>query len=567
MQTAKSSYGESANPQLVKLRQHLDNRLIGLRVDRYSWWVHWRELADYILPRRYKWLVTPNQAARGSPMNQRIIDSTATLAMRVLAAGMMSGITSPGRPWFKLKTADEESNDLGPVKLWLDECQKRMLVVFAESNYYTCKSKQYETLSVFGTAPMIIYEDYHDVIRCYVPMPGEFYVANSARLTVDTLYREYVMTTWQVASEFGLGNCSETVRSAIKTGGAMLTREVKIGHAIEPNNEYVPQMPGTKGMPYREVYWELGQGQNEILRMKGFHESPFNCPRWDQENNDAYGRSPAMDALGDIKQLQVEQKRKSQAIDKMVNPPLIADVQLKNEPASVLPGGVTYVTSIQGVGMKPIYEVKPDLSQMVEDIKEVQARIKSTFFNDLFLMISQLDTVRTATEIDARKEEKLIQLGPVLERFEGESLNPDIDRVFNIMLRAGLLPPLPKELAGQHIQVEYISMLAESQKAISTAGIERLSQFVGNIAGAVPGALDNIEWDELIDLYADYLGCSPKVIVPITKVLKMRQQRAQQQQQQAVMQQSMAAVQGAQTLSQTDVGGGKNALQMMMGVQ
>jgi hypothetical protein len=63
---------------------------------------HWREIADYLIPRRYKWLITPNQANRGSPINQRIIDNTGTRALRILAAGMMAGMTSPGRPWLKL---------------------------------------------------------------------------------------------------------------------------------------------------------------------------------------------------------------------------------------------------------------------------------------------------------------------------------------------------------------------------------------------------------------------------------------------------------------------------------
>lgn len=563
---------DNGSPELVALRQHVDNRLIGLRVERYSWWTHWRELADYILPRRYKWLVTPNQAARGSPMNQRIIDNTATLAMRILAAGMMSGVTSPSRPWFRLKISNPDLDDDPEVKMWLDEVTDRLLEVMAKSNYYTSKAQQYQDLSVFGTSPMIIYEDFDDVIRCYLPCAGEYYVANGPRLQVDTLYREYVLTTIQVAKEFGIENCSPTIQSAIKTGGAMLTREVKIGHAIEPNDKFVPKAFGVNGMPFREVYWELGQGDHRILRVRGFHESPFTCPRWDVVDNDAYGRSPAMDSLGDIKQLQVEQKRKAQAIDKMVNPPLIADVQLKNEPASVLPGGITYVTQTSGVGMKPVYEVKPDLSAMVEDIKEVQARIKSTFFNDLFMMISQLDTVRTATEIDARKEEKLIQLGPVLERNQNEALNPEIDRIFNIMMRAkvkgqAILPPTPKSLHGHYIHVEYISMLAEAQRAVNTAGIERLAQFAGNLAAAIPDIMDNIDTDELIDMYADFLHVSSKIIRPEEMVKKIRAARSQAQQQQMQMQNSMAAAQGAQTLSQTDVGGGKNALQMMMGGQ
>ena len=46
--------------QNIAIRRQVDGRLLGLRTNRYSWWVHWRELADYYLPRRYKWLITPN---------------------------------------------------------------------------------------------------------------------------------------------------------------------------------------------------------------------------------------------------------------------------------------------------------------------------------------------------------------------------------------------------------------------------------------------------------------------------------------------------------------------------
>jgi Bacteriophage head to tail connecting protein len=557
---------ERNDPRLMRLREHCDQLLIAMKNDRMSWWTHWREIADYIIPRRYKWLITPNQANRGSPINQRIIDNTGTIALRILSAGMMSGITSPGRPWFKLGTDNSDLNENSNVKIWLAECQKRMGTVFAESNFYTSLATVYGDLGAFGTGVMIIYQDYDDVIRCFNTCAGEYFIANDERQDVSTLGREFVLTVKQVAEQFGFENCSPTVQGAIETGGAMLTREIKVGHLIEKNTDLIVGAPGTKGMPWREVYWELGTGQNYLLRIRGFHEKPFISPRWDIVGNDAYGRSPGMDALGDIKMLQVEQKRKAQAIDKHVNPPMVADVSLKNEPASMLPGGVTYISGgINGVGFKPAYVIAPDFSGLMNDIKECQERIKVTFFNDLFMMISQLDTVRTATEIDARKEEKLIQLGPVLERFENEALDPAINCVFDIMLRGKLFPLVPQELAGQKIKVEYISMLAEAQKAASTAGIERLAGFVGNIAAVKPEALDNLDFDQIIDDYADMLGVSPKSIVSIQKVMAIRQQRNQQEQQAAALQNSQAAAQGAQTLSQTDVGGGQNALQKMMG--
>lgn len=555
----------NASSEAHKLREHCDNLLIGMKTDRFSWWTHWREIADYLLPRRYKWLITPNQGNRGSPINQRIIDNTGTVAARVLAAGMMSGITSPGRPWFKLATGNAVLNDKSNVKLWLAEVERRMNMVFAESNFYTSLATVYDDLGVFGTGVMIIYQDYDDVIRCFNTCAGEYFLQNDDRQDVSTMGREFVLTVKQVAETFGLENCSPTVRGAIQTGGAMLTREIIIGHLIERNNEYVPQAPGAKGMPWREVYWERGTGQNMLLRVRGFYDKPFIAPRWSIVGNDAYGRSPGMDALGDVKMLQVEQKRKAQAIDKHVNPPMLADVSLKNEPASMLPGGVTYVSGNGGIGFKPAYQVAPDFSGLVEDIKEVQARVKTTFFNDLFMMISQLDTVRTATEIDARREEKLIQLGPVLERFENEALDPAINCVFGIMLRGGLLPPIPQELSGAKIKVEYISMLAEAQKAASTTAIERLFGFAGNLAAVKPEILDNLDADEAIEEYADMLGVSPKIVVATAKVMQLRAQRNQQMQQQMAIQNSVPLAQGAQTLSQTDVGGGQSALQKMLG--
>lgn len=563
---ADRTYQANASPEAIRLREHCDNLLIGMKTDRFSWWTHWREIADYLLPRRYKWLITPNQGNRGSPINQRIIDNTGTVAARVLAAGMMSGITSPGRPWFKLATGNAVLNDKSNVKLWLAEVERRMNMVFAESNFYTSLATVYDDLGVFGTGVMIIYQDYDDVIRCFNTCAGEYFLQNDDRQDVSTMGREFVLTVKQVAETFGLENCSPTVRGAIQTGGAMLTREIIIGHLIERNNEYVPQAPGVKGMPWREVYWERGTGQNALLRVRGFYDKPFIAPRWTIVGNDAYGRSPGMDALGDVKMLQVEQKRKAQAIDKHVNPPMLADVSLKNEAASMLPGGVTYVSGNGGIGFKPAYQVAPDFSGLVEDIKEVQQRIKTTFFNDLFMMISQLDTVRTATEIDARREEKLIQLGPVLERFENEALDPAINCVFGIMLRGGLLPPIPQELSGAKIKVEYISMLAEAQKAASTTAIERLFGFAGNLAAVKPEILDNLDADEAIEEYADMLGVSPKIIVATAKVMQLRAQRNQQMQQQMAIQNSVPLAQGAQTLSQTDVGGGQSALQKMLGV-
>jgi hypothetical protein len=414
---------------------------------------------------------------------------------------------------------------------------------------------------------MLILEDQDDVIRCHALTAGEYFLAHSERQAVNTLYREFAQTIGQVVSKFGLENCSATVRSLYESG--QIDREIMIGHAIEPEDTPIDPEQFWTVKPWRSVYWEIGSGYTQILDVRGFNEFPVCAPRWSLVGNDVYGRSPGMDALGDIRALQIEQKRKAQAIEKMVNPPMLADVSLKNQPASLLPGGVTYLPGGgAGVGFRPVYEINPPLDGLVQDIQEVQTRISKAFYADLWLMISQLDDVRTAAEIAARREEKLLMLGPVLERLHSELLNPAIHRTFAIMARNQLLPPLPPGLNWQQIKVEYVSPLAQAQKASALGGIERLLAFIGQIAPLDPGALDTVNVDASIQDYADMLGVSPRLLVPQALIDQTRQARAQQAatKQQIVMAEQLSKI--GERASNIHLGNGTNAAMLgMTGLQ
>ncbi len=558
---------------IMELRDKLKSRINMMRQVRLSWWSHWAELAEFILPRRFRWLIQRNSWNtwnRGSPINQRILNSTATLALRNCGSGLMAGTTSPARPWFRMTVPDPDIAEDIEVQQWCEDVTKRMMRIMAGSNYYTAKATQYVDLPLFGTAPMLIYEDDEDVIRCFNPVVGEYFCAVNKNGRVDTLAREFTYTVLQIVQEFGLENVSTPTAEAYKAGGPRLDEERILNHIVEPNPNYSPTQKGVdqyglaRHFRFRECYWEQDNGGKPFLKIAGFLESPISCPRWDIQGNDPYGRSPGMDALGDVKQLQLEELRKMQAIDKVVNPPMVADVSMKNEPASLLPGAVNYVSNLQGAGFKPAYMVQPQLGEMKEDIAKVEQRIKDCFYVDLFLMISQLETVRTATEIDARREEKLIMLGPVLERNEHEGLQPDVQRIFQIMNRRRLFPKAPDALKGMPLKVEYIGLLADLQRASATTAIERLWQFAGNLGAARPQVLDNLDEDETIRIYAEHLRAPPKLLSSKQRRQSLRAAREKQAQEQQQMGQAQAAVQGAEVLSKTDVGGGQNALSMML---
>jgi hypothetical protein len=214
---------------------------------------------------------------------------------------------------------------------------------------------------------------------------------------------------------------------------------------------------------------------------------------------------------------------------------------------------------------KPLYQIQPPLQEMTEDIREVQMRIRETLHNDLFRMISQLDTVRSATEIDARREEKLVLLGSVLDRFEKEALSPAISRVYSIMDRRGLLPEPPPELEeGAPIEVEYVSILSTAQRAVSAAPTERWIQLIGNIAPVAPEATQIVDWPELTRNYGEAIGVEARNMKSRERVMAEQQAAAQQQAQQQALEQGAVAVDAAQQLSATDVGGGVNALQELL---
>jgi hypothetical protein len=566
----------------LALHRHVNERLLGLRVNRYSWWVHARELADFLLPRRYKWLITPNQMTRGSPINQHILDSTGTLAARNLASGMMSGISSPTRPWFRLKIGRIDSTQTSPVSLWLAECERLMMLVFQESNFYNSIAIVYFDLVIFGTAVMLIYEDFENVIHCYNPCFGEYYVDNDGKMRPLVFFREFTLTIDQVVNQFGRENCSAQVQRLYDEGKAGLTREIIVAHGIEPNNDN-RKFGVPTNFKYREVYWEWGGSTSPqggisyapgFLRKRGFYEAPHITVRWDLVSNDAYGRSPGMDALPDVKQLQQEVRRKAQAIDKTVNPPMVADIQLKNQPASLLPGGTTYIAGMMqtgNAGFAPAYgNWKPGISEISEDLNEIRQRIKTIFYNDLFQVISQFQTRSnvSATEIDARRSEAMVMIGPVLERIQYELLSPVIDRTFSIMSRAGVLPPPPADIAGQNIDIEYISMLLTAQLAAATSGIERTLQVAGGLVGVDPGVMDNIDIDFALQKYSNLMNNDPRMIRSPAQLKQIRDQRAQQaaQQQQAEQAdraQKLAA--GAKTLSETQLSGGGSLLDAMGG--
>lgn len=557
-----------------KSRQQLYRERLGaLKDERSSWLPHWRELSEQILPRRSRFLLT--DANKGTRRNSSIIDGTPTRAVRVLAAGMMGGITSPARPWFRLTTPDPQLAEFAPVRGWLHHVEERLRQAFAKGNIYRALARMYGSLGTFGTHAELVEEDDEDVLRAYEIPIGSYCLAQGPRRSVDTLYRELRMKVGQLVKKFGrlqkgklnLSNFSQVVRDAWVQ--KKLDQWVDVVHLVEPNDARDASRADYLGMGWRSCWFEAvaQPGQELFLHEGGFQENPLLTPRWETTGEDEYGTSPGMDALGDCKALQLLQKRKAQVLELVVKPPMVGPSSLRTQRASIVPGDTTYLDQVGG-GQKfePAMEVDPRaMSYAREDVAELRQQINAFFFVDLFLMLATTDRRQiTAREVAERHEEKLLQLGPVLEGLGDEVLDPLIDRAFGVLLRRGEIPPPPEELQGEALKVEYISVLHQAQKLVGIVGIERFLGLAATLAQGKPDVLDKVNADEVLDTAADILGIPPDLVNSDEEVAQMRTARAQQQQAAQQGAAIAAAAKGAKDLAGASLEG-DNALNRMLG--
>jgi hypothetical protein len=545
---------------------HLQTRMNALRTWRYSWWSYWGQLAQYFSPRRWIYLATANRTWRGSPINDAIIDSTGLQALRTCAGGMWSGLTNPNAPWFKLGSALSWVTLDDAAKAWFESTQERIYTVLAQSNFYDIMQQAFADEVLFGTAPVICYEDFEDVVRFYLPCAGEYYLGMGARLSTDTFAREFTLNCLQIVEMFGLENCPESVQNLWTSEGGSIDQEFVVCHMIEPNFPLSDRK--TKGgtvqlvpesFPYRELYWIKGDKGQCPLSARGFMSFPVGVFLWSQTQNDAYGRSPCMDALGDNKQVQKETLRKAEFIEKGVRPPMGANVQMKNEPASIQPAHITYVTADQtGKGFWPLFEPNPAwLPALTADIDHVNQRIEKCLFVDVFMAISQMAGVqpRNELELTQRNLERLQSLGPVITSTEG-TLSILLQRVLDIMIRRKLVEPLPPSLKDVPLKVSFVSIMRMAQQASQGVSLKDVLATAGALqsaaqAAGLPAPIRVINLDAAMREYAENSN------FPISCLYTEEEVSANDKAHAAALAQAQApaslaaAVQAAHTLSQT----------------
>lgn len=510
----------------------LNNELSQALTERSAWDSEWKKITDYLLPGRgvYQLYNKPQIRKLISP---KVINTVAREALQVLTSGFQGGLTSRSRPWFDLSFSNSALKKILPIKVWLDGCKQSLYNSFEISNFYQIIHSFYTEFAGFGMGALYCGEDSLNPFRFELLTVGEYAFSLNAEGRLDTFFRVLYKSNRNLVEQFGEDAVSNAVKQNAKSNPDEM---VCIYNAVFPEKY--------RGKPYTSVYWEMGE--REELSREGFYEFPYFVGRWEVIGSDIYGLGLGSYALPDIQRLQEMEKAFLMGTHKEVDPAVNAPAKKKGK-VKTLPGGINYYSNPQEL-VTPMDSNRRNFAPLLESIGRVENRIRQIFFNDIFLTASRDPNASPlkAAEVQERKEEKLLRVGPVIGRVLHEVIAPIIERCFNISARKGLLPALDPAYADMltDYKVNFISPLAQSQKMIEAQPINSFLQFVIGAAQFSEEAIDKVDVDRLVDEYGDITGV-PAIILreqpAVDKIRKDRAElvRAKEAQQQAIMQEQL----------------------------
>ena len=509
--------------KLKKIRKWFE----ALKDRRKPWEKEWEDISKFLDPKRETLFSTKEKVKVG----KYIYDGTPISAHKLLVEGLMGYLISPSLAWFRLRLVDREIEEQPGVKLWLQEVEKEFYSLFRRSNFYGQIYSLLDIGSSFGTATMYFEKvGPRGELSFNTLHPMEAYISTDARDKPNAVFRVFKMRLRVLAEEF-----SKAVEED-KELQDMIENEpeekIEILHAVFPRKERVVGIDINTNLPWASYYILLDK--NKILRESGYRYFPYVVWWWEKNRYEDYGRSPAWEALADIKALNQMGKTLLKAGNLAVEPPINAPERMKGM-IRLKPNGINYIESpddrIEPINLLGNYPIGVDREE------KKQEAIKKHFRVEFFLMLANATRRMTATEIMERQGEKAALLEAPITRLSTDVLNPIFDRIFEIEWQAGRIPKPPAGLEGKEIEIDYIGPLAQAQRRLfRTQGTDRFLERAIPIININPAVADNIDWDELIREYAEADNVPQKILNPKDKVAELRRLKDEVSRMQAMLQ-------------------------------
>lgn len=498
---------------------------------------HWQEIAQRMIPNEYASFNSNGQnQSQGEKRTQYVFDSTAAIALSRFAAILDSLLTPRNQTWHRLQASDASLNKQRDVQLWFDEVNQLLFKYryAPAANFASQNQKNYRALGAYGTGSLFIDELTREKgLRYKYIHLSQIFIQENHQGIVDKAMRHFPLTARQAYQKWGDAVGPELKEKA-KTNPESQSWFI---HCVKPREDLDVTRADYRGMFFASYYISV-QDQKKISE-SGYSTFPYICPRYEQSDNEVYGRSPAMEVLPAVKTLNEEKKALLKQAHRILDPVLLAhddDVvaAFNLRPGAINAGGVT----ANGV---PLIHALPTGNIQIgkEVMDDERSLIKDAFLSSIFQILVETPTM-TATEVMERTREKAILLAPTVGRQYSECQGPQIDRELDLLSRQGLLPPMPRALLESrgHYKVEYDSPLTRAQRSEEASGLMRTLEQALSIVNATqnPEPLDFFNWETIIPELSDIQGMPQRWINDLDRVAEIRSGRAQDKQLQQVSQ-------------------------------
>jgi hypothetical protein len=418
-----------------------------------------------------------------------------------------------------LVTGDPALDQDSEISRWLEWVRDALFRAryAPEANFANQITEAYLSLGVFGTACLFVDDELGRGLRYKsIPIP-QLYLAEDSAGRVDTVFRAYKLTARQARAEFG-DELPDNIRRDADDPARQETEHEFI-HGVFPRREADPRRQDSRNMPFASVH--LARAARLVLRESGYRSMPYVVSRFVLAPGEVYGRSPAMNVLGSIIQINAIQKTIIRAAEKMVDPPvLVPDDDVLSgfslKPAAIIPGGV----DPQGNQMIRPLLIEGRLPVGLEMIEARRRVINEAYYLNLFQVLAEKPGEQTAAEVVQRAQEKAQLLAPAMGRQQSELLRGIIVRELDILIRGGLLAarPLPGALqaAGAGVVPKYETEMTQALDSVDGIAVMRFVQALGAMAQMGPGAarvLDLVDYDKAAQVLRRAFGVPAEIML------------------------------------------------------
>jgi len=472
--------------------------------------------------------------------SREIYDGEAVWASERLAAGMESLVAPRAQKWQDFVLGGPFAPD--PTDLeqeWLERLRDYNFQVRYDPrcNFALANQKAIRSTVTLGTGILFCEENMgrRGVSPVQVPFFYRFVPVIEAYLGVDPYddidkcFRICEMTASAAANYFGADNLSQKVRDAANDL-KQCNDPYTFMHAVLPREETGDYALKRQGQLYASFWAECDT--RHLIKHSGFFTFPYLVQWWDQSENTAYGQSPLMSVLGDVKMLQVMSKTSLKAAQQIVDPPMATMPGLYNKRLNLNPRAVNagYIDEAGRLKAQPLVTVKdPSFAENLMELK--RKGIRQSMYVDLFQILVQ-NPQMTATEALIRANEKGELLGPAGAKIEN-SLGRAAEREIGILQRKGAFDsgsPLvpPQSIGGKNVSVEASGPLARLRRMQELTGVNSVLNLASVLGEYDPKVLTRIDGDATLEIAREIQGAPRKMFRTDDEVAVLAQAQEQQ---------------------------------------